>query len=36
VAKGLRRRFPRSERVALSTPHPVAVPLLAELVDAAR
>jgi probable F420-dependent oxidoreductase len=34
VAVGLRQRFPRCARVALSTPHPVSTSLLAELVDA--
>jgi probable F420-dependent oxidoreductase len=35
VAKNLRERFGRSDRVALSTPYPVAIDLLAELVDRA-
>ena len=34
VAAGLTQRFPGSARVALSTPHPIATPLLAELVAA--
>lgn len=33
VAAGLRQRFARCERVALSTPYAVPVPVLAELVD---
>lgn len=33
VAAGLRRRFGRCERVALSTPYQVPVPVLAALVD---
>ncbi|HUR51374.1 MAG TPA: TIGR03617 family F420-dependent LLM class oxidoreductase [Mycobacteriales bacterium] len=36
VARGLRERFPRSERVALSTPHPVPAAALATLADALR
>lgn len=36
VAAGLRTRFARCERVALSTPYPVAVDVLTELVQRAR
>ncbi len=36
VAHGLRQRFARCSRVALSTPYPVPVPVLAELVDRCR
>lgn len=36
VASGLRARFARCERVALSTPYPVATARLAELVDLVR
>lgn len=36
VAAGLRERFARCERVALSTPYPVPTPVLAELVDRCR
>ncbi|MCU1599696.1 MAG: uncharacterized protein JWO22_405 [Frankiales bacterium] len=36
VAEGLRRRFARCARVALSTPYPVSVEALAELTSLAR
>jgi probable F420-dependent oxidoreductase len=36
VAEGLRRRFPRCARVALSTPYAVSVEALAELTSLAR
>jgi probable F420-dependent oxidoreductase len=36
VALGLRARFGRCERIALSTPHPLGIDALAALVDAVR
>jgi alkanesulfonate monooxygenase SsuD/methylene tetrahydromethanopterin reductase-like flavin-dependent oxidoreductase (luciferase family) len=36
VAAGLKARFARCERVALSTPYPVSAQVLAELVDLTR